>query len=257
MAWLKMDHATPEKPEVLAITGRMGWADTDLTVGKLFKLWRWFDQHTTDGNARGVTSALLDSAIGVTGLCAAVSAVGWMTETEAGVSLTDFAKHNGQTAKDRANTAIRVAKHKGSRSGNAQGNGASVSGALPREREREREEEQQDPPAARVPRATRKCPASFSLDADLLAFAAAEAPGINVEREFDKFRDHTFKNANSDWAATFRNWMRNASDRAKPAGNSFLAQKQAEGAKWFKGTSFDRSNIIDMENPDAAQLAIR
>ena len=256
MAWLKMDHATPEKPEVLAITGRMGWADTDMTVGKLFKLWRWFDQHTTDGNARGVTSALLDSAIGVTGLCAAVASVGWLTEHEGGISLTDFAKHNGQTAKDRANTAIRVAKHKGTRSSNAQGNGASVSEALPREREREREEVKQDPPAARVPRATKKCPESFSLNAGLIEFAATEAPGVSVEREFDKFRDHTFKVAHSDWAGAFRNWMRNAADRSKPAGNSFLAEKQAEGAKWIRGTSLDR-NHIDTENDFGTQLAIR
>ena len=65
--WLKMECATPEKPEVLAITAAMGWDDPDLTVGKLFRLWRWFDQHTTDGNAVRVTSALLDRVLGVAG----------------------------------------------------------------------------------------------------------------------------------------------------------------------------------------------
>ena len=128
--------------------------------------------------------------------------------------------------------------------------------------EESREEQIQGPPPAslsappaKTPRASRRCPEDFTPSPDL--FAEVAVPGVNVARELAKFRDHTFKTARSDWPATFRNWLRDAADRAKPAGGSFLAAKQAEGAKWFKGTSFDRSNIIDMENPDAAQLAIR
>ena len=58
MSWLKFDCTTPEKPEVLRITISMGWDDPDLTVGKLLKVWRWFDEHSLDGNADGVTLAL-------------------------------------------------------------------------------------------------------------------------------------------------------------------------------------------------------
>lgn len=128
--------------------------------------------------------------------------------------------------------------------------------------EESREEQIQDPPPAslsvppaKAPRASRRCPEDFTPSPDLVAEVAA--PGVNVARELAKFRDHTFKTARSDWPATFRNWLRDAADRAKPAGGSFLEAKQAEGAKWFKGTSFDRSNTIDMESSDAAQLAIR
>lgn len=128
--------------------------------------------------------------------------------------------------------------------------------------EESREEQIQDPPPAslsappeKVSRASRRCPADFTPSAELIA--EASAPGVNVARELAKFKDHTFKTARSDWPATFRNWLRDAADRAKPAGGSFLAAKQAEGAKWFKGTSFDRSTTIDMEAGDAPQLAIR
>lgn len=110
--WLKMDSSTPEKPEVLAITSRMGWDDPDMTVGKLFRVWRWFDQHTTDGNAKGVTSALLDRIAGVAGFAQAMQAEGWLIVSDAGLSLPKFDRHNGATAKARVETARRVAKHR-------------------------------------------------------------------------------------------------------------------------------------------------
>lgn len=135
--WLKMECATPDKPEVLAITARMGWDDPDLTVGKLFRLWRWFDQHTVDGNADGVTSALLDRVVGVTGFVTAVASVGWLVATDAGVLLKNFDRHNGETAKQRAQTAKRVAGHKSNAKGNAEGNAASVTKSVPRGRGRE------------------------------------------------------------------------------------------------------------------------
>jgi len=107
--WLKMEACTPEKSEVLAITAKMGWDDTDLTVGKLFRIWRWFDQQTTNGNACGVTTVLLDRIVGVSGFCSAMQSVGWLTITEEGITLPNFDRHNGNTAKNRAQTARRVA----------------------------------------------------------------------------------------------------------------------------------------------------
>lgn len=137
--WLKFEANTPEKPEVFAITVALGWDDPDLTVGKLLKVWRWFDQHTTDGNAASVSLALLDRIAGVTGLSQAMCDVGWLVEVNGGVSLPNFSRHNGKTAKERALTAKRVANHKSNGAGNGGANGASVSEALPRE-EKSREE---------------------------------------------------------------------------------------------------------------------
>lgn len=137
--WLKMECATPDKPEVLALTVRMGWDDPDLTVGKLFRLWRWFDQQTVDGNAHGVTAALLDRQVGVSGFIQAVADVGWLVITSDGICLSNFEKHNGATAKSRAQTAKRVANHKGNATGNGKGNAPTVSEALPREEKRREE----------------------------------------------------------------------------------------------------------------------
>jgi hypothetical protein len=137
--WIKMECSTPDKPEVLAITVKMGWDDPDLTVGKLFRLWRWFDQHTVDGNAETVTAALLDRYLGVSGFVEVVASVGWMSVTDSGISLPSFEKHNGASAKSRAQTAKRVANHKSNAKGNGESVTKTVTEALPREEKRREE----------------------------------------------------------------------------------------------------------------------
>ncbi|MFT0547473.1 conserved phage C-terminal domain-containing protein [Allopusillimonas ginsengisoli] len=134
--WIKFEASTPDKTEVLAITVAMGWDDPDLTVGKLLRVWRWFDQQTIDGNAVGVTPALLDRLIGVSGLCEAMQSVGWLEVYDGGITLPNFERHNGKTAKNRALTAKRVANHKTNTSDNAKGNASNVNDALPREEKR-------------------------------------------------------------------------------------------------------------------------
>ncbi len=139
--WLKFEKATLDKPEVFAIAADLG-LDPDAVLGKLLRVWSWFDTHTESGNARRVTSVLLDRIAGATGFTTAMVSVGWMEVTEDGVQQPGFDKHTGQSAKTRATTARRVAK---SRSGNGECNGAGVTNdgtsALAREEKRREEVE--------------------------------------------------------------------------------------------------------------------
>ncbi len=193
--WLKMEACTPEKSEVLAITARMGWDDADLTVGKLFRVWRWFDQQTTDGNAAGVTTALLDRIVGVTGFCEAMRSVGWLCIHESGINLPNFDRHNGNTAKSRALTAKRVAHHKANAKANATGNAETVSDALPRE-EKRRDTSTTDvvdeKPAARTRPAVRPDGVSESVWADFQAIRKAKRAPLTqtaldgIQREASK-----------------------------------------------------------------------
>lgn len=113
MSWLKFDYTTPEKPEVFAITSAMKWRDSDLTIGKLFKVWRWFDAHTTDGFAPGVSADFLDSIIGCKGFANAMANVGWLSIENNGLRMPNFGYHTGASAKDRAQNARRSAESKG------------------------------------------------------------------------------------------------------------------------------------------------
>ena len=109
--WIKVEVELPDKPEVHYMAGILN-LDCDAVVGKLLRVWIWFDKHTVDGNAHGVTFALLDRLTGVTGFGEAMCHSGWLLQNGHDLSVPNFTNHNGETAKKRAVTARRVAKHK-------------------------------------------------------------------------------------------------------------------------------------------------
>lgn len=127
--WIKFETTTSDKPEVWAIASDLG-IDPDAVVGKLLRVWAWFDEQTESGNAPSVTAALLDRRVGVSGFVTAVVRAGWLSDDGEKLQIVNFERHNGETAKTRALTAKRVAKHK---AGNVNGNAPSVTSALPRE----------------------------------------------------------------------------------------------------------------------------
>ena len=135
--WIKVECCTPDKPEVYQMSERLGIAPEHV-VGCLLNLWIWADQQTTDGNAPGVTRALVDRKSAVTGFADAMLLCGWLVESENGLAFPNFDRHNGKTAKSRALTAKRVSKHKqkSNAQGNANGNAGSVTLPLPREEKR-------------------------------------------------------------------------------------------------------------------------
>ncbi len=128
-----MTHALPEKPEVLAIAGKAGMGRFEV-VGRLFTMWRWFDLHTTEGNAVGVTKVTLSECLfgysTDTKFVDAVISEGWLIEDSNGIRVKNFDAHISESAKTRAQTAKRVAKSK-AMSGNGKGNGNSVTETLP------------------------------------------------------------------------------------------------------------------------------
>jgi len=131
--WIKFELTTLDKPEVCQIAD-LADIDPDAAVGKLLRVWGWFDQQTEKGNAPSVSKRLLDRMVGVTGFCEHMKSVGWMLEEGGVISLPHFERHNGKTAKNRLLTAKRVANHKAANAkGNAKTNASIVSDALPKE----------------------------------------------------------------------------------------------------------------------------
>lgn len=246
--WIKMECCTPEKAEVLAITAKLGLDDVDLTVGKLFRMWRWFDQQTENGNARGVTAPLLDRMIGVTGFCEAVQSVGWIEVTDDGINLPNFDRHNGTTAKSRALGAKRTAKSKikskddgsgngaGNGYGDAKGNADTVTKTSPRE-EKRREDTVTDV-TVNSPRASR-LPKDWVLPEDWKTWAEQQRPDLDILQTADGFRDFWVSKAGKDaakldWHATWRNWVRNAKSshgrpRVPSVHSGFASKNYSEG----------------------------
>ena len=195
MSWIKFETATSEKPEVWAIAQALG-IDADAVVGKLLRVWAWFDTQTVEGNAPSVTKALLDSKVSVSGFCQAMISVGWMIEQDGVICLPNFDRHNGKTAKNRALTSKRVAEHK---AGNAKvtqkvtkdfekGNAASVTIALPREEKRREEKNNTIPPLSPKGENARFSPeqVTFPPDLDTEAFREAWTLWCRHRREIKK-----------------------------------------------------------------------
>lgn len=138
--WIKFEIATPDKPEVWQIAESLS-IDPDAVVGKLLRVWSWFDQQTENGNAPSVSKLLLDRLVGVSGFCKVVIESGWMIDDGKVLTLPHFDRHNGKTAKNRALTAKRVAQHKAK--GNDTANDPVTQTPLPKE-EKRREDNKKD-----------------------------------------------------------------------------------------------------------------
>jgi hypothetical protein len=145
--WIKLQKDTPEKPEVLAISSRLQ-LDPDAVVGKLVRIWSWFDTHTLNGNAESVTFAFLDRITGVTGFAEQMMLVGWLIQKGSVLTLPNFEYHNGQSAKKRALVNKRVEKY---RNGNAESNSKSNASVTHEELPEKRREENINNTVTKVP----------------------------------------------------------------------------------------------------------
>ncbi len=113
--WMKFEKATLEKPEVFRMSASLQ-IERDLVVGKLLRAWAYFDTQTTDGILANSSQAFLDGIVGLPGFSAAMISVRWLIEKRGSLCLPNFDRHNGETAKQRAMTSLRVQRYRKSKS---------------------------------------------------------------------------------------------------------------------------------------------
>ena len=234
--WIKIEHVTPDKPEVWQIAEALG-IDADAVVGKLVRIWVWADQQTTDGNARSVTKALLDRISGVTGFAAAMVEAGWLQSQDGRVSFINFDRHNGKTAKTRGLSARRVEAH---RAGNAN---VTPEALHDRYKSVTREEKRREEKSVEVNTETQGTapPARVSFRKPSVADVAEYATSICADMDPQAFVDHYTSNgwrvgkaAMKDWKAAVRNWAKRdldgkaRTDAAVRAGFTRQAQQDAQ-----------------------------
>jgi hypothetical protein len=134
--WIKMRSNIDHDWRVVRMAELLGLPELHI-VGCLWKVWSWADQNTVDGNAICVTDVTLERYTGVTGFAYAMRQVGWLKGENGALCLPNFLEHNGQTAKKRAQTQVRVAKHR---------NASSVTKALPEKRREEKRRSKKENP---------------------------------------------------------------------------------------------------------------
>lgn len=239
-------------PKVIRITSALK-ADRLRTVGGLMSVWCLFDAHSVDGTLDGYTLEALDDLVGWQGFSAAMVAVGWLINNGESLSTPRFDEHNGQSAKRRAQETERK------RAARAEPQVSAHDADKLRSREEKRREETEanaSVVADKPPRAARKCPKGFEPE-EPESFVAANVPGVDWRRETEAFRDHTFRNAITDWQGCWRNWMRKAKPSSGGASKtSFTRDREAQASAWMGSAAPQSGEIIDMEQSNVTRLAL-
>lgn len=133
--WIPIVIGLHDEPEVVSMAQRLSMSE-DEVVGKLCRIWGWANQHTTDGNARGVTFAFLDRYVGRHLFCEAMSSVGWLADSNGtGVIFPGFETYNSNSGKRRFLAARRGKRW---RANERARNARSVMIALPEKRREEK-----------------------------------------------------------------------------------------------------------------------
>lgn len=132
--WIKIEHVTPDKPEVLDIADMLNISQGDALLG-LIRVWTWADQQSLNGNAVSVTKNALCNISRVTNFADAMIKVGWLVGSDRSWTFPNFNRHNTETSKKRALTKKRVAKHR--ENVKQECNARSVTKALPEKRREE------------------------------------------------------------------------------------------------------------------------
>ena len=109
--WIKVELNTPDQPEVVRMADILG-IDQDTVFGKLFRIWAWADQNSIDGQGMMVNEAFIDRLVSWPGFGTAMKMAGWLTGKDGNLTFPNFTRHNGTSAKARAETNRRVSNHR-------------------------------------------------------------------------------------------------------------------------------------------------
>ena len=105
--WIKMRLDLRDDPSVFMVSAALS-CEVDLVVGKLHRLWSWFNQQTRDGLAPLMTADWIDKYVDRPGFAQALADAGWLIlHSPQGVQIPKFEKHMGESAKRRLDDAAR------------------------------------------------------------------------------------------------------------------------------------------------------
>ena len=99
--WIKVEHTTPDKPEIVLVASMLD-LDTDAVLGKCIRIWIWADQQSVDGHGLTVTFAFLDRVAGCAHFAESLMKAGWLKGKSGEITISNFDRHSGKSAKDRA-----------------------------------------------------------------------------------------------------------------------------------------------------------
>ncbi len=190
--WIKVEHATLEKPEVMLMAELLG-VRRDEVIGILCRFWVWLDRNTGNGFVTHVSRSGIDEVMHCAGFAGALESVGWckFDDPARTITLPHADRHNGNPAKTRALAFDRQRKSR---------HDSVTQTPLPEKRREENTKRE---------RISDPTPEHQEL---------AKRLGIDCAAEWAKYLDHQVnaKNKHVSLEAGFRNWLKRASEFRPP-----------------------------------------
>jgi len=138
--WIKMRVDLRDDPAVFKLAEILN-IDELHVIGCLFCFWSWVDKHAVDGRVDGATSRLVDKVSMTAGFADALVAVSWLQIDESGVTMPNFQRHNGESAKERGLKNARQARWRAKKDANVDGEASTSSPTEAPTREEKRRED--------------------------------------------------------------------------------------------------------------------
>ncbi len=104
--WIKVETHTPDKAELRQVARLCHCSKADAFLA-FFRVFVWLDEQTEDGHVDFFTAADADDIAGLKGFGEALEAVGWVRFSQTGAVVSNWDRHNGESAKKRALKAER------------------------------------------------------------------------------------------------------------------------------------------------------
>lgn len=105
--WIKMRVDLADDPAVIGMANTLKM-DEYQVIGRLHKLWSWADKHSVDGSVPHITGKWIDKHLEKAGFSSQMANVGWLVFDATGVTFPNFDRHNGKSAKSRAENTERA-----------------------------------------------------------------------------------------------------------------------------------------------------
>ena len=209
MSWIKVDTTLVNKPKVVQIS-RILKKKREETLGFLIKFWCLVDGLTEDGFLPGYDRVAVDDLVGLKGFAKALQVVDWLDFNDDGCVVARYDKHNGNSAKKRAESALRNKRFMRKKS-NTNLTQLALESASPREDKIRVDSESL--PSAGVCTPTREDPPSnFSIPLICDAIATADTMGWPKE-EVEKWwlwNDARGWKGIVNWQSALAMWMKRA-----------------------------------------------
>ena len=104
--WIKIETHTPDKAEIRHIARLCHCTKAEAFLA-FFRVFVWLDEETDDGHVEFFTPGDADDIAGLKGFAEALQEVGWITSGPTGAVVSNWDRHNGQSAKRRCLDAER------------------------------------------------------------------------------------------------------------------------------------------------------